>query len=98
METPQERAIKPEEEEVRRLINRVDLELISLLELIDSVQRLGLTYKFEKDINAALERIVALDDTHKNGLHATALSFRLLRQHGFEVSQGIYIYIRYPPS
>ena len=88
METLQERARKLEEE-VRCLINRVDLEPLSLLELIDNVQRLGLTYKFDKDINAALERIGALDDIHKNGLHATALSFRLLRQHGFNVSQGM---------
>ncbi|KAJ1382418.1 Terpenoid cyclases/protein prenyltransferase alpha-alpha toroid [Sesbania bispinosa] len=86
VEILQERATKLEEE-VWRLINRVDMEPLSLLELIDNVQRLGLTYKFEKDINKALERIVSLD-RDKSGLHATALTFRLLRQHGFEVSEG----------
>ncbi len=91
VETVQERATKLEEE-VRSLINRVDMEPLSLLELIDNVQRLGLTYMFEKDINKALaERIVSLDnETQKSGLHATALRFRLLRQHGFEVSQDVF--------
>lgn len=80
------------EEEVRHMINRVDTEPLSLLELIDNVQRLGLTYKFEEDIVKALDDKIALlneNEKHKSGLHATALRFRLLRQHGFHVSQGI---------
>ncbi|KAG4395603.1 hypothetical protein GLYMA_20G248100v4 [Glycine max] len=42
------------EEEVCEMINRAEKEPLSLLELIDNVQRLGLTYKFEKDIIKAL--------------------------------------------
>ncbi|XP_027363290.1 isoprene synthase, chloroplastic-like [Abrus precatorius] len=92
VEKLQERAIKLEEE-VRHMINRVDMEPLSLLELIDNVQRLGLTYKFEEDIIKALQNIVSLDENQKHkisGLHATALSFRLLRQHGFQVSQDVF--------
>ena len=90
MEHLEERARKVEEE-VRRMINGADTEALRLLELIDEIQRLGLTYKFEKDIFKALEKTISLDENEKHisGLHATALSFRLLRQHGFEVSQGI---------
>ncbi|XP_014513051.1 isoprene synthase, chloroplastic-like [Vigna radiata var. radiata] len=81
------------EKEVRRMMNRVDTEPLSLLEMIDNVQRLGLTYKFEKDIVKALhDKIVLLNENekHKSGLHATALRFRLLRQHGFHVSQDVF--------
>ncbi|CAJ1961784.1 unnamed protein product [Sphenostylis stenocarpa] len=79
------------EENVRHMINRKDMEPRSLLELIDDIQRLGLHYKFEDDINNALHRIVSTqnlkDESQKKSLHETALLFRLLRQHGFDVSQ-----------
>ncbi|CAJ1977811.1 unnamed protein product [Sphenostylis stenocarpa] len=81
------------EEEVRHMMTSVDIEPLSLLELIDDVQRLGLTYKFEEDIVKALdEKIVLLNENqkHKGGVHATALRFRLLRQHGFEISQDVF--------
>ncbi|KAL5196264.1 Isoprene synthase, chloroplastic [Glycine soja] len=39
-----------------------------------------------------MSSIVSLDENDKleRGLHATALRFRLLRQHGFEVSQDVF--------
>jgi isoprene synthase len=77
---------------VRREINNEKAEFLTLLELIDNVQRLGLGYRFESDIRRALDRFVSsggFDAVTKTSLHATALGFRLLRQHGFEVSQGI---------
>ncbi|KAH1035007.1 hypothetical protein GLYMA_20G074400v4 [Glycine max] len=90
VEKLEERA-KKVEEEVRKVINGIDTKPL-LLELIDDVQHLGLTYKFEKDIIKALEKIVSLDENeeHKSELYYTALSFRLLRQHGFEVSQDVF--------
>lgn len=103
VEILEERAGKLEEE-VRGLIDTTT-EPLSLLEVIDKVHRFGLTYKFQHDINKALHRInVNSSDIYqgaeieKSGstLHATALAFRLLRQHGFEVSQGIiHTYIQY---
>ncbi|KAK7343222.1 hypothetical protein VNO77_11799 [Canavalia gladiata] len=93
VEKLQERGRKLEEE-VRSMINRVDSDPLSLLELIDNVQRLGLIYKFEKDIINALDKnFVSFYENHKHkisDLHATALCFRLLRQHGFEVSQDVF--------
>lgn len=74
------------------MINNNDLELLTTLELIDDIQRLGLGYKFEGDITMALHRFVAMKGCSQltsHSIHDTALSFRLLRQHGFEVSQGI---------
>ncbi|MED6130892.1 hypothetical protein PIB30_004752 [Stylosanthes scabra] len=93
VERLEERARKLEEE-VRGLMKKVEIEPLSLLELMDNVERLGMTYKFEDDIKTALQNtIVPLlhDNTiNKYGLHATALSFRLLRQHGFNVSPDVF--------
>ncbi|KAI4322584.1 hypothetical protein L6164_022261 [Bauhinia variegata] len=75
------------------MMNAADAEPLSLLELIDKVQRLGMTYKFEEDINRALQSIISLgnlNDRAEKNLYATSLSFRLLRQHGFHVSQDLF--------
>ncbi|KAK1567074.1 hypothetical protein Q3G72_007768 [Acer saccharum] len=82
------------EEEVRCMINNEDAEMLTILELIDDIQRLGLGHRFHKDIKRALDRIVSWDNGHEfevkaeEKLHVTALRFRLLRQHGYLVSQG----------
>ncbi|KAG6742578.1 hypothetical protein POTOM_053450 [Populus tomentosa] len=47
------------EAEVRREINNEKAEFLTLLELIDNVQRLGLGYRFESDIRGALDRFVS---------------------------------------
>ncbi|KAJ6371938.1 hypothetical protein OIU77_002287 [Salix suchowensis] len=73
--------------EVRSKINNETAEFLTQLELIDTIQRLGLGYRFESDIRRALDRYVSsggLEAVAKTSLQATALSFRLLRQHGFE--------------
>ncbi|KAM4103741.1 hypothetical protein ACJW30_06G101000 [Castanea mollissima] len=78
------------EEEVRRMINNKDTKLLTTLELIDDIERLGLGYRFKEEIMRALDRFVTLKGCKEftNGsIHDTALSFRLLRQHGFGVSQ-----------
>lgn len=75
------------------MLNNEKTELLSILELIDDIQRLGLGYRFKKDIKKALDRIdMSWDDNVKeeNRLHATALRFRLFRQHGYNISQGIF--------
>ena len=79
------------EDEVRRMINNKDTKLLTRLELIDDIEWLGLGYRFKEEIMRALDRFVTLKGCKEftNGsIHDTALSFRLLRQHGFGVSQG----------
>ncbi|THG20526.1 hypothetical protein TEA_027983 [Camellia sinensis var. sinensis] len=70
----------------------VEVEPVALLGLVDIIQRLGLGNSFDKDIKRALLRIISVqeksNDRKEMNLHATALSFRLLRQHGYQVSQG----------
>ena len=66
---------------------------LNFFELIDNIERLGLGYRFEKDISTALTKYVSLEGApeYHNSLHSTALRFRLLREHGYKVSQGSYI-------
>ncbi|KAH9744556.1 Beta-myrcene/(E)-beta-ocimene synthase 2 [Citrus sinensis] len=87
-----QRRAKELEEEVKFMINNENGEMLPILELIDDVQRLGLGYRFENEIKRALHRILSWQGyDHVNpekDLHVTALRFRLLRQHGFDISQG----------
>ncbi|KAL2254471.1 UNVERIFIED_CONTAM: (-)-alpha-terpineol synthase [Sesamum indicum] len=69
-----------------------------LLELIDELQRLGISYNFEDEINQILgclyKQKYAGGKNNSEGkerdLYSTALAFRLLRQHGFTVSQEVF--------
>ena len=65
-------------------------EPLMLFKLIDEIQRLGLGNYFNDDIKSALRRYAFNFSDLKLNLHATALGFRLLRQFGFLVSQGMF--------
>ncbi|XP_035540295.1 myrcene synthase, chloroplastic-like [Juglans regia] len=76
--------------EVTMMFHKV-VDPIKQLELIDILQRLGVSYHFEDEIRRILEN---KHDTHHSGdackkksLYATAVEFRLLRQHGYHVPQ-----------
>ncbi|XP_039161611.1 isoprene synthase, chloroplastic-like [Eucalyptus grandis] len=80
------------EEEVRGALNDEKAEPMTIFALVDDFQRLGLGQHFEEDISRALRRCLSNDAVNKSrqkSLHGTALSFRILRQHGFEVSQDV---------
>nr|QWD59175.1 terpene synthase 6 [Aconitum carmichaelii] len=64
--------------------------LLPLLELIDDIQRLGLGYIFEVEIQKAMGFIKQSNIEIEGSLHAAALYFRLSRQHGFDISQDIF--------
>ncbi|KAJ8461399.1 hypothetical protein OPV22_034325 [Ensete ventricosum] len=74
--------------QVKRMFNDTT-DLLQTMELIDSIQLLGLDYHFQKEITEALSRIhdANIDD---HGLYHTALWFRLLRQHGHYVSPNVF--------
>ncbi|XP_031099079.1 (-)-germacrene D synthase-like isoform X2 [Ipomoea triloba] len=65
------------------------------LELINNIQRLGVSYQFEKEIEATLQLIF---NTHyefnaqkdENELYVVSLHFRLLRQHGYYVPCSVF--------
>ncbi|XP_060963578.1 terpene synthase 10-like isoform X1 [Cannabis sativa] len=83
-------------EEVRVMVKRAREEEkpLSQLELIDVLQRLGISYHFEDEINDILKYIYNNNNnvynTNKNNVYANSLEFRLLRQHGYPVSQEIF--------
>ena len=64
------------------------------LELIDSIQRLGVSYHFQSEIDQVLENINNINypldvvDEEDDCLYVIALWFRLLRQHGYRISCG----------
>ena len=62
-----------------------------LLNFIDAVQRLGVAYHFEQEIEEALQHICNSfhDCNDMDGdLYNIALGFRLLRQQGYNISCG----------
>jgi len=60
------------------------------LEFIDTLQRLGLAYHFEEEITNTLKNINRnrKNNWNKVDLYATAIEFRILRQHGYHVPEG----------
>ncbi|XP_022753968.1 (-)-germacrene D synthase-like [Durio zibethinus] len=79
-------------EEVRQMLLAVsDKPIITKLDLIDSVQRSGVHYHFEREIDEMLQQMKTIDsnccdqDKH-DSLYSISLRFRLLRQHGYRIS------------
>lgn len=66
---------------------------VEKLKLIDTIQRLGIGYYLEDNINTILEKeyLTDLSSTDED-LFTTALRFRLLRHNGFQISSGIIAY------
>ncbi|KAI7991767.1 hypothetical protein LOK49_LG12G02308 [Camellia lanceoleosa] len=84
----EKRAAKLKEDVKIMLEKVVDEDPLDALEMIDDLQRLGVFYHFKDEIETVLERIYNMNDKCNNeDLHATALKFRLLRQHGYNVPQ-----------
>ncbi|KAK1355753.1 (+)-delta-cadinene synthase [Heracleum sosnowskyi] len=78
-------------ENVRMLLNKEDMESLHKLELVDTIQRLGVSYHFQDEIKRILEAINNNEKLHcSQDLNSASLKFRLLRQHGFNVSQEIF--------
>ncbi|XP_042483033.1 (-)-germacrene D synthase-like [Macadamia integrifolia] len=78
-------------EEVRRMLEVVANESLKKLSLIDSLQRLGVAYHFEGEIEEALEQINdAPNGFDDNNLYTVALRFRLLRQEGYNVPCDVF--------
>ncbi|XP_076891646.1 (E)-beta-ocimene synthase, chloroplastic-like [Bidens hawaiensis] len=74
--------------------NVSNFNTLELLEHIDDIERLGLGYRFQNHIQTLLDHVI----TSANGnnveleekecsLHEESLRFRIIRQHGYNVSQ-----------
>ncbi|XP_065015478.1 (S)-beta-bisabolene synthase-like [Musa acuminata AAA Group] len=63
--------------------------ILQTMDLVDSIQLLGLSYHFEKEISESLKRVHDAD-LNCHGLYETALRFRLLRQQGYRVTPDVF--------
>ncbi|EYU31456.1 hypothetical protein ABFS82_07G067500 [Erythranthe guttata] len=82
-----EKAIETLKQEVRSKL--VEATSGKLLVLVDTIERLGLAYHFETAIEEKLEQIYN-EDQEYDDLFTTALRFRLLRQHQYQVSCSVF--------
>ncbi|XP_020554144.1 germacrene-D synthase-like [Sesamum indicum] len=89
----EEEELRRQKEMVRKVLARTPDHLYHKLELIDAIQRLGVGYHFEEEIDKFLQftHDTYLEYSSKaNDLRIVALRFRLLRQHGYPVSCDIF--------
>ncbi|XP_022971746.1 terpene synthase 10-like [Cucurbita maxima] len=83
---------------VKMMLNKellLEGDSLRQLELVDELQRLGLSYHFQIEINQILENMNekfrnGKDLEWNNNLYATALHFRILRQHGYYIPQEVF--------
>ncbi|XP_028807715.1 probable terpene synthase 2 [Neltuma alba] len=89
---------KVQKEKLKKVISSNDQSPSEKLDFIDWVQRLGVSYHFEHEIEEALANIHSIYTSNNNvirqdgrdNLHFVALLFRLLRQHGYPVSSDVF--------
>lgn len=87
-----EQQVQQLKEEVRKMIISSTDNYSQIYNLIDTIQRLGVSYHFESEIEEALKHLsdyyhVSCEEDDDD-LCTVALRFRLLRQHGYNISYG----------
>ncbi|XP_042385924.1 (S)-beta-bisabolene synthase-like [Zingiber officinale] len=75
--------------EVRSMFQNVSTGVLQIMNLIETIQLLGVDYHFTEEIDRALDHLKDVDMS-KYGLYEVALHFRLLRQNGFNISSDIF--------
>ncbi|PIN14350.1 (-)-germacrene D synthase [Handroanthus impetiginosus] len=90
----EEEQLEKQKEEVRKLLDATEDDSVHKMEMIDAIQRLGVGYHFEKEIDNYLQYIlhhqIATIGKLGNDLHKVALRFLLLRQNGYYVSSDVF--------
>ena len=85
----------------KELLGSGDKESLEQLQLIDAIQRLGVDYHFKNEIEDVLTQIYESYhiQSNKDNLYHLSTRFRILRQHGFNVSSGkFYSYYNNTPT
>nr|K4LMW2.1 RecName: Full=Sesquiterpene synthase 2; AltName: Full=Kunzeaol synthase STS2 [Thapsia garganica]AFV09099.1 sesquiterpene synthase 2 [Thapsia garganica] len=82
-------------QEVKKMLTAGDTCQQDLICLIDDIQRLGLSYHFEAEIDTLLQHVKDsyleyYGTKNHDNLHDVALSFRLLRQEGHNISSDVF--------
>ena len=75
------------------MLNKAGEDPLEGLYMIDAIQRLGIDYHFQEEIQTILQRQNMISSACgyndiNNQPYETALRFRLLRQNGYYVSSG----------
>ncbi|KAL0435395.1 UNVERIFIED_CONTAM: Gamma-curcumene synthase [Sesamum radiatum] len=85
-------AIKALKEEARMMLTAKGNTIVDRLILIDTLERLGVAYHFEQEIEDQLQEIFRFHSKDENDydLFTTTLQFRLLRQHRHFVSCSVF--------
>uniref|UniRef100_A0A1S3Y524 (-)-germacrene D synthase-like n=1 Tax=Nicotiana tabacum TaxID=4097 RepID=A0A1S3Y524_TOBAC len=87
---PEWKQVQDLKEEVRKMLMAVHDTSSEKVELIDKIQRLGVSYHFEEEIEASVQRMYEAyrecNNKYGDDLYLVALVFRLLRQQGHFVS------------
>ncbi|XP_054778345.1 probable terpene synthase 2 [Prosopis cineraria] len=90
---------KVHKEKLKMFISSNHQSRSEILNFIELVKRLGVSYHFEQEIEGALAKIHSMYTSnnilimHQDGdddLHSLALLFRLLRQHGYPISSDVF--------
>ncbi|CAL5444600.1 unnamed protein product [Camellia sinensis] len=87
--------LQQQKEEVRKMLVAANDQPSQKLNFIDAIQRLGVSYYFESEIETALQHIYETDYDHhddkaNDDLYTVALLFRLLRQQGYSISCDVF--------
>ncbi|KAL0435391.1 UNVERIFIED_CONTAM: Gamma-cadinene synthase [Sesamum radiatum] len=85
-------AIEGLKEEARSMLMAEGSTVVDKLILIDTLERLGVAYHFDQEIEDQLQEIFQFHSKDENDydLFTTSLQFRLLRQHRHFVSCGVF--------
>ncbi|KAL1562168.1 (-)-germacrene D synthase [Salvia divinorum] len=80
--------------DVRSLLTAPETKMIETMNLIDTIERLGVAYHFQNEIEEKLQHYFHLNtnyhDDEAYDLYTVALHFRLFRQHGHPISSEIF--------
>nr|BBC44639.1 valerianol synthase (inactive) [Camellia hiemalis] len=78
-------------EQVRSMVVAGGRKAVEQINLINVLERLGVSYHFEKEIEEQLEQLFAkFEDNEDYDLFTIALHFRIFRQHGYKMSCDVF--------
>ncbi|KAL3828355.1 hypothetical protein ACJIZ3_017157 [Penstemon smallii] len=77
--------------EVMKSMLETEMVQVEAMNLIDTLERLGISYHFENEIEEKLQQFFNLNTNYESyDLYTVALHFRLFRQHGHHISSEIF--------
>ncbi|CAO2186886.1 unnamed protein product [Urochloa humidicola] len=84
--------VQIKKEEVRQIIlaTAASFDLARKMELVDTLQRIGVDYHYKKEIDELLCSVYNDKDTGSENLYITSLQFYLLRKQGYAVSIDVF--------